>query len=82
MTTTPPEGDKQTPTRRRPRKESGGLSDRAANIITGIVTAVWVANVVGGMFAIRGYQPSEGINTIFTVIVGGAFVLRHKAKDD
>lgn len=74
-----------TPSRKPKRKDdgrSGGLSDRAANVITGIVTAVWVANVLGGMFEINGYQPSEGINTIFTVIVGGAFVLRHKAKDE
>lgn len=72
-----------TPTPRKPKdKDRGGISDRTANIITGIVTAVWVANVVGGMFQINGYQPSEGINTIFTVIVGGAFVLRHKTKDE
>lgn len=64
-----------------PKKVGGGLSDRAANVITGVVTAVWVANVVCGMLQVNGYQPSEGINTIFTVIVGGAFVLRHKAKD-
>jgi hypothetical protein len=66
---------------RRP-KRSPGLSDRAANIITAVVTVVWVANVVGGMFEINGYQPSEGINTIFTVIVGGAFVLRYKTRDE
>lgn len=72
-------------TARTPKKEPdkrGGISDRTANIITGVVTVVWVANVLGGMFQINGYQPSEGINTIFTVIVGGAFVLRHKAKDE
>lgn len=68
--------------KKKPKAGGSGLSDRSANIITGIVTAVWVANVVAGMFQINGYQPSEGINTIFTVIVGGAFVLRHKAKDE
>lgn len=72
----------QTPEPEKPKKNGGGISDRNANIITAVVTVVWVANVVGGMFQINGYQPSEGINTIFTVIVGGAFVLRHKAKDD
>lgn len=73
-----------TAPRKKPEKKTsgGGLSDRAANVITGVVTAIWAANVVAGMFAINGYQPSEGINTIFTVIVGGAFVLRHKAKDE
>lgn len=73
MSTRPPPKKPQT---------SGGLSDRAANIITGIVTAVWVANVVAGMFSINGYQTDPGISTIFTVIVGGAFVLRRKGKDD
>ena len=70
------------PPPQRPRKrESGGLSDRAANIITGIVTAVWVVNVAAGMVQFHGYQTSEGLNSIFMVIVGGAFVLRQKAKD-
>ena len=63
-------------------REGGGLSDRAANIIVGVVTAVWAASVVAGMFKVNGYQPSEGVNTIFMVVVGGAFVLRYKARGE
>lgn len=60
----------------------GGLSDRAANIVIGVVTAVWVANIAAGMVKLNGYQPSEVINGIFLTIVGGAFVARSKGKDD
>lgn len=69
------------PPPRKPRKSSGGISDRAANVIIGVVTAVWAGNIVAGMVQLNGYQPSEAINGIFLTIVGGAFVLRSKAKD-
>ena len=66
-----------------PKKpKSGGLSDRSANIIIGVVTAVWAANIVAGMVQLNGYQPSEAVNGIFLTIVGGAFVLRSKSKDE
>lgn len=65
-----------------PKKSGGGLSDRSANLIIGVVTVVWVANIVAGMVKFNGYQPSEAINGIFLTIVGGAFVLRQKGKDD
>jgi hypothetical protein len=72
-----------SPASRAPKKSSNGsgLSDRAAGIIIGVVTAVWAANIVAGMVAFRGYQPSESINGIFLTIVGGALVLRSKSKD-
>lgn len=71
------------PTRKPPRTNGGGggLSDRAANIIIGVVTAVWAGNILAGMLQVNGYQPSEAVNGIFLTIVGGAFVLRSKAKD-
>lgn len=71
-----------TPAPKKPRKSSGGLSDRSANIIIGVVTAIWAGNIVAGMVQLNGYQPSEAINGIFLTIVGGAFVLRSKSKDD
>lgn len=60
----------------------GGLSDRSANVIIGVVTAVWAGNILAGMLQVNGYQPSEAINGIFLTIVGGAFVLRSKTKDE
>lgn len=64
------------------KPKGGGLSDRSANIIIGVVTAVWAGNIIAGMASINGYQPSEAINGIFLTIVGGAFVLRSKTKDE
>lgn len=70
------------PSKRRPQHSRYvGLSDRAANIVIGVVTTVWAANIAAGMLRINGYQPSEAINGIFLVIVGSAFVLR-RAKED
>lgn len=72
-----------TPAPKAPKKSRGsGLSDRSANIIIGVVTAVWAGNIAAGMVQLNGYQPSEAINGIFLTIVGGAFVLRSKGKDD
>lgn len=60
------------------RKESshGGISDRTANLIIGVVTVMWAVNILAGMARFNGYQPSESINGIFMAIVGGAFVVR------
>lgn len=58
------------------------MSDRTANIVIGIVTAVWAGNILAGMFSVNGYEPSESINGVFMAIVGGAFALRAKAKSD
>lgn len=57
------------------------MSDRAANVVIGVVLTVWAANVVAAIFAINGYQGSEGINTLVTAAVGAAFVARARAKD-
>jgi hypothetical protein len=67
--------------RSRPEKDSGGLSDRTANILIGVVTVVWVANIAAGMFELNGYKPSEAINGIFLTIVGGAMYVRSRSKD-
>lgn len=56
------------------------VSDRTANIVIGVVTAIWAGNVLVGMIPATGYQPSEGINAIFTAIVGGAFALRARNR--
>lgn len=58
------------------------MSDRTANIVIGVVTAIWAGNVIAGMLSINGYASSEGINGIFTLIVGGAFALRAKSRTD
>lgn len=56
------------------------ISDRTATIVIAVVTTVWAANIVAGVIALNGYQPSESLNGIFMSIVGGAFVLR--ARND
>lgn len=56
------------------------ISDRTANFLIGVVTTVWVGNIVAGMLELNGYQPSESINGIFMAIVGGAFALRARSK--
>lgn len=57
------------------------ISDRTANILIAVVTTVWAANMLGGMFSINGYEPSESINGIFTGTVGVAFLIRARSKD-
>jgi hypothetical protein len=49
------------------------ISARMRNIIAGIVTLVWAANFVSGLF-VKGYEPDQAINGIFMAIVGGLFV--------
>ena len=61
------------------------LTDRAATVLIAVVTAIWAVNIIAGMFAFNGYQPSESLNGIFMGIVGGAFALRaraHRGSDD
>jgi uncharacterized membrane protein YeaQ/YmgE (transglycosylase-associated protein family) len=58
------------------------ISDRTANILIGVVTAMWAGNIIAGMVQVNDYQPSESINGIFMAIVGGAFALRAKTKSD
>lgn len=55
------------------------MNDRTATVVIAVVTTVWAANIVAGMFRINDYAPSESINGIFMAIVGGAFALRAKA---
>lgn len=56
------------------------MNDRTATIVIAVVTTVWAGNIVAGMLAINGYQPSESINGIFMAIVGGAFALRARKR--
>lgn len=58
------------------------ISDRTANIIIAVVTTIWASNMILGMFSINDYQPSEGVNAIFTGTVGLAFLMRARAKSD
>lgn len=56
------------------------ISDRTATVIISVVTSIWAANIIAGMFEVNDYQPSETINGIFMTIVGGAFVLRARSR--
>ena len=56
------------------------ISDRTANILIGVVTAVWAANLLAAMLKINGYTSSESINGIFLLVVGGAFTYRYRSK--
>lgn len=75
--TIPPEGE---PEWGKHRSSSEVISDTTANVIIGVVTSIWAANILAGMFEINDYQPSETINGIFMTIVGGAFVLRARSR--
>jgi hypothetical protein len=57
------------------------LSDRLANAIIVVVTIVWAANLGAGIF-VHGYQPLESVNAVFMAVVGGAFALKQRSKDD
>lgn len=70
-----------------PKKDRSGLSDKSANIIVATVATLWAvsmgASIVTGVFPqLPDYQPPEYIHGAFLAIVGGAFVLRGKGKDD
>lgn len=58
------------------------MNDRTATLVIAVVTSVWTINVIAGMVQFRGYSPSESINGIFMAIVGGAFALRARNRDD
>lgn len=57
------------------------MTDRTATIVIAVVTTVWAGNIIAGMVALNGYQPSESINGIFMAIVGGAFALRARKRN-
>lgn len=57
------------------------ISDRTANVLIGVVTAMWAVNLLAGMFQINDYQASESVNGILAV-VGGAFAFRYRVKTD
>lgn len=81
------EPDGLTPERPKHRSRPAEiLSVRGANIIIGVVTAVWATNILAAMassvFDIGNYQPSESINGIFMTVVGGVLVLRTRSTKD
>lgn len=60
------------------------ISDRTKTVVIAVITTVWAANILAGMFELNGYKPSESINGIFLAIVGGAFALgaKNNGKDN
>lgn len=84
--TTPAKRPPRTPATA-PRKNGGGISDRTANIITIAVTVLWVVSQAVGLITaafpqLPDVHPPQEITGVFTLIVGGAFLLRNKGKDD
>lgn len=63
-----------------PRPGGDILTDRAASIVIYVVTAIWAGNILAGMLAWNGYQPSTEVNGIFMAVVGGAFIARTRAR--
>lgn len=57
------------------------ISSGARTVVIGVVTTIWAFNVLGGAF-LPDYEPSESINGIFMVIVGGLFALKKKGGED
>lgn len=49
------------------------MSDKARNIIVGVVTAVWAVNFGAGLIPQLAYEPDQAINGIFMTIVGSIF---------
>lgn len=76
----PPSDERRRTPEKRPEDNGGVISDKAANVIIGVVTTIWAANILLGMFEVRGWQPSTEINGIFMTIVGGAFIARARMK--
>lgn len=56
------------------------ISDRTANAIIAVVTAIWAGNILAGMLPALDHEPSESVNGIFMAIVGGAFALRARSR--
>lgn len=84
---TPPAKRPRTPAPEPLKKQGGGISDRTANIITIAVATLWVAAQAVGLITsaapqLPDVQPPQEITAVFMVVVGGAFLLRNKGKDD
>lgn len=58
------------------------MTDRAANVILGVVLAVWALNVVAAITKFRGYEGSESLNGLVTVAIGAAFTYRAAKATD
>lgn len=72
---------------KKPDKNSGGLSDRAANIIVITVAAIWAVSMSASIVTslvpqLPDYQPPQYIHGAFLAVVGTALALRGKSKDD
>ena len=55
------------------------ISDKTANIVIGVVTVIWAASILAGIFNLNDYNPSESVNGIFLAVVGAALAARHKS---
>ncbi len=55
------------------------LSRRATAALVGVITCVWVANVIAGI-AVPDYDPS-GVNLIFGAVVSGLIVYRQNGSE-
>lgn len=53
----------------------------AANIIVAVVSLAWVANYVA-RFVIPQYTPDSYIDGIFTTVIGAAFALSSRSRDN
>lgn len=56
------------------------LSRATRTRVIAVVTTVWACNFFASVF-LPGYQPSESINGIFMVVVGGLFALNARASE-
>lgn len=57
------------------------MSRRLRNVIIVVVTAVWALNFCASVL-VKNYTPSESINGIFMVIVGGLYATDRATRRD
>lgn len=48
------------------------MNDKTRTVIVYVVATVWAGNFLASAF-LPGYRPTESINAIFLVVVGGLF---------
>lgn len=57
------------------------MNDKTRTTIVYIVAIVWSGNFLASAF-LPGYQPTESINAIFLVVVGGLFAFHGSRSSD
>lgn len=57
------------------------MSDRLANIVIGVVTTGWSANMIAAIFSVNDYHSDPVVNAVFMGTVGLAFVAKFKGKN-